>query len=231
MRRATHASSTGVPAAPTMTDAERILSLLLHDLRTPLGVAHGYLRLIRTDKLPGPADRDRALAGTQDALAKLSRLCEDTTRLLGDGPDPAIGHAAAAALVDGVAAALDARGIPVEVAETVEGSVAVGPDLDRCTDAVAALLATRAPRSLGGEARIDATGAELCFACGPAGDGTILEAQASGNRRPFDPWLSAPSIPIVSAHRLLIALGGRAWTSQDGRRITLSVPLLETRNE
>jgi hypothetical protein len=96
---------------------------------------------------------------------------------------------------------------------------------------VASLLATRAPKSLGGEARIAVIGADLCFACGPGGDGTIIEAQASRDERPFDPWQSAPSIPVILAHRTLTALGGRAGTSHDGRRITLSIPLLETRNE
>src|SRR5687767_14130997 len=156
-----------------MTDAERVLSLLLHDLRTPLGVAHGYLRLIRADKLPAPADRERALAGTRDALAKLSRLCDEASRLLADGPVPAAGHAPAAALVNGVVEALDARGIPVEVADAIDGAVAVGPNVDRVIEAVVALLATRAPKSLGGEARIDADAAGLRFACGPAADGTI----------------------------------------------------------
>ena len=230
MRRATHASSIDVPHARTMTDAERILSLLLHDLRTPLGVAHGYLRLIRGDKLPTPADRERALAGTQDALAKLSRLCDDASRLLGSGPDPAAGAAPAAAMVEGVASALETRGIAVEVGDGIDGRIAVGPDLDRTVEAVAALLVTRAPKSLGGEARIDAVDGEVRFSCGPPADGMIIEAQASGNTRPFDPWLSAPSLPVLLAHRVLVALGGRAWTSHDGRRITLSVPL-EKRTE
>jgi hypothetical protein len=230
MRRATHASSVEVPAAPTMNDAERILSLLLHDFRTPLGVAHGYLRMIRADKLPTPADRDRAFAGTQDALTKLSRLCDDASRLLGDGPDPSAGHAAAEDLVEGVVAALDARAIPVEVADGIDGRVAVGPDLSRVVDALAVLLATRAPKSLGGEARIDAAGTDLRFTCGPAGDGTIIEAQASGDEAAFDPWRSSPSLPVVLAHHMLVALGGRAWTSHDGRRLSLSVPL-EKRTE
>jgi hypothetical protein len=207
-----------------MTDAERILSLLLHDLRTPLGVAHGYLRLIRADKLPTPADRDRAFAGTQDALGKLSRLCDEASKLLGGGPDPAAGRAPAEALVDRVVAVLEARDIPVDTPDVLEGGVAVGPDLDRTADALAALLTTRAPKSLGGHARVDAADGELRFACGPPADGTIIEAQAGGERA-FDPWLSAPSLPVIVAHRWVLALGGRIWTSHDGRRLTLSVPL------
>ena len=95
-----------------MTDAERVLAVLIHDVRTPLGVAHGYLRLVRTDKLPSPEDRDRALAGTQDALAKISRLCQDAGGFLED-PRPGAVRAPARQLADRVAAVLAERGVAV----------------------------------------------------------------------------------------------------------------------
>src|SRR4051794_36533258 len=104
-----------------MNDAERVLSLLIHDLRTPLGVAHGYLRLIRADRLPSPEERDRALAGTQDALARISRLCQDAGAFLAD-PEPAAGRVAASGLIERVVAAVRERGIAVHAAGPVEGT-------------------------------------------------------------------------------------------------------------
>ena len=67
-----------------MTDAERVLNLLIHDVRTPLGVAHGYLRLIREQRLTTPDDRERALVSTQQALGRISRLCEEASGFLAE---------------------------------------------------------------------------------------------------------------------------------------------------
>ena len=212
-----------------MSDAERVLSLLIHDLRTPLGVAHGYLRLIRADKLPTPADRDRALAGTQEALGRISRLCADAGAFL-DEAAPATGRAPALELVDRVAAGLDERGIPLDEMASAEGAVPVGISLDRAADAIVTLLASRAQKPLGASARLDVLSNELRFACGPPADGTRLDMDGADGERPFDPWHSAPSIPVVLAHRLVTGLGGRIWTQDGGRRIALALPL-ESRNE
>ena len=131
-----------------MTDAERVLAVLIHDVRTPLGVAHGYLRLVRTDKLPSPEDRDRALAGTQDALAKISRLCQDAGGFLEDPPPGAV-RAPARQLADRVAAVLAERGVAVGDLELPDGSVNVGTSVDRAADAIATLLSLRAGRTPG----------------------------------------------------------------------------------
>ena len=94
-----------------MTDAERVLAVLIHDVRTPLGVAHGYLRLLRGDKLPKPEDRDRALASTQEALAKISRICQDAGLFLEEPPTAAGGRVPASHLIARVTALLAERGI------------------------------------------------------------------------------------------------------------------------
>jgi hypothetical protein len=211
-----------------MSDAERVLSLLIHDLRTPLGVAHGYLRLIRADKLPTAEDRDRALSGTQEALARISRLCADAGAFLDDAP-PATGRAPALELVDRVAAVLDDRGIPLDEADESPGLVAVGTSLDRAAEAIVTLLASRAQKPLGASARIAVAPAELRFMCGPPpGNGTAIDTAGADAGSPFDPWQSAPSLPVVLAHRVVTALGGRIWTLDGGRRIALALPLENT---
>lgn len=58
-----------------------ILHVLAHELRTPVGIAHGYVRLLLEDRLPGEADRRRALEQMQKALARLSDLSHETTAL------------------------------------------------------------------------------------------------------------------------------------------------------
>jgi signal transduction histidine kinase len=206
-----------------MTDAERVLAVLIHDVRTPLGVAHGYLRLIRGDKLPAPEDRDRALAGTQEALAKISRLCQEAGGFLEDVRPGAI-KAPARQLAERVTAALAERGVSVGAAELPEGMVDVGTSVDRAADAIATLLAVRAKRTPGTVAAIDGTPAALRFACGPAGDGAAAPAM-DGDERPFDPWHSTQGLGVPLAHRLVAAIGGRVWTASDGLALALSIPM------
>lgn len=208
-----------------MTDAERVLAVLIHDLRTPLGVAHGYLRLIRGDKLPSADDRDKALASTQDALARISRLCQDAGGFLEDTPGPAAGRASAMELAGRVAAALAERGITVDGRPAVDGSVGVGTSVDRAADAIATLLAIRAGKTAGAVATVHAAPGSLRFACGPA---ESTRAALDEAEQPFDPWRAAPGLGVALAHRLITALGGRVWTTEDGLALALSVPMMES---
>jgi signal transduction histidine kinase len=217
-----------------MTDAERVLAVLIHDVRTPLGVAHGYLRLIRADKLPTAADRDRALAGTQDAIAKVSRLCQDAAAFLDEPPDPAAGRAPASQLSDRVAAALAGRGIAVGERSPLSGSVAVGTSVDRAAEAIATLMAVRAARMPVASTTVEDTGRALRFACGPAGaaapGGATTHPTMDGAERPFDPWQASLGLGVALAHRFVTALGGRVWLAGDGLALALSLPM-ETGNE
>ena len=210
-----------------MTDAERVLSVLIHDLRTPLGVAHGYLRLIRGGKLTAADERDKALASTQEALARISRLCQDASGFLEDTPGAAAGRASATELAGRVGTALADRGIAVDGQSAVGGVVGVGASVDRAADAIATLLAIRAGRSAGVVAMVQETPGELRFACGPAdANHTVL----NGVEQPFDPWRAAPGLSVVLAHRLVTALGGRVWMAGDGLALALSLPIMESGN-
>jgi hypothetical protein len=216
-----------------MTDAERVLAVLIHDVRTPLGVAHGYLRLILADKLPSPAERDRALAGTQDALARISRLCQDAGTFLDEPPDPAAGRAPASQLSDRVASALAERGIATGAWARFPGSVAVGTSLDRAADAIVTLLSARAGRAPGARATVASRPGGLEFACGPAGSGA--GPAIDGHERPFDPWQASLGLGVAVAHRFVTALGGRVWSAEDGLALAMTLPMetgpMETGNE
>jgi hypothetical protein len=206
-----------------MTDAERVLAVLIHDMRTPLGVAHGYLRLVRTDRLPSPEDRDRALAGTQDALAKISRLCQDAGEFL-ENPRPGVVRASARQLAERVAAVLAERGVMVGDLDLPDGSVDVGTSVDRAADAIATLLSVRSRRTPEIVTRIDGTAAALRFACGPAAEGARGPA-LDGEERPFDPWQSSHGLGVALAHRLITTLCGRVWTTESGVALALSMPM------
>ena len=125
-----------------------------------------------------------------------------------------------------MAVLLEERGVPLDEAAEAAGAVAVGTSLDRAAEAIVTLLASRAPTALDATARIVVTPAELQFVCGrPAEGGTLLDTDGPDGEPPFDPWQSAPSLPVVLAHRVVTALGGRIWTLDGGRRIALALPL------
>jgi hypothetical protein len=62
-------------------DINDILHVLAHELRTPVGIAHGYVRLLLEDRLPQETDRRRALEQMQKALGRLSELSQESTAL------------------------------------------------------------------------------------------------------------------------------------------------------
>jgi phospho-acceptor domain-containing protein len=62
-------------------DVSSLLHVLAHELRTPAGIAQGYLRLLLDDRLTEAADRRRAIEQTQKAVARMSELTAESSRL------------------------------------------------------------------------------------------------------------------------------------------------------
>ena len=180
-----------------MTDAERVLNLLIHDLRTPLGVAHGYLRLIREQRLTTPDDRERALASTQQALGRISRLCEDASGFLAEPADAAPVRASTTLLVGRVTAELSQHGVAMAVpAIPGQMTMIVGAGVDRLADAVSTVLRELARNAPDG-VRVEMSGAELRFIA------------ATGSSAPqFDPW-RGHGLAVPLACRLIASVGGR----------------------
>jgi len=58
-----------------------VLHVLAHELRTPVGIAHGYVRLLLEDRLPAESERRRALEQLQKALSRLTDLSHETSAL------------------------------------------------------------------------------------------------------------------------------------------------------
>ena len=68
-----------------MTETERVLQVLIHDARTPIGVALGYLRMLQERRLATDEERDKAIARTLDAIGRLTRLCDQASGFVGGG--------------------------------------------------------------------------------------------------------------------------------------------------
>jgi hypothetical protein len=99
-------------------DINHVLHVLAHELRTPVGIAHGYVRLLLEERLTQESDRRRALEQMQKALGRLSDLSFESTALASwyERDHSTSRRVAARALIDHVA---DANyDVPVTVATT-----------------------------------------------------------------------------------------------------------------
>ena len=70
----------------------QVLNTVAHEIRTPLAVSQGYLKLYLDGRLTTPDDQQRALKRTRDALGLIATLCADMNRVstLSDTPEPAL---------------------------------------------------------------------------------------------------------------------------------------------
>jgi light-regulated signal transduction histidine kinase (bacteriophytochrome) len=205
-----------------MTDAERVLQVLIHDVRTPIGVAQGYVRLLQEQRLGTADEQERALARTMDALGRIARLCNDASEFLAIDGSPTNARAAATALAANVEARVSAWEFRVERTDIDPAArVCVGADADRLAEAVGLLLATvrqgadAPPPAL----RIDTTVSELRFVA--AGNGhppKVNDAPVTA----FDAWKNR-GLAVPLACRTVDRASGRV--SCAGPALVIAFPL------
>jgi signal transduction histidine kinase len=70
----------------------QVLNTVAHEIRTPLAVSQGYLKLYLDGRLTSAEDQRRALQQTRDALGTLATLCADINKVsaLSETPSPAL---------------------------------------------------------------------------------------------------------------------------------------------
>ena len=190
---------------------ERLIQLFLHDLRSPLGVAQGYLSLLSGQTLT-PEDRLRALRSMTDAIARITGLVDDVTTVLAEhDPQGLQGLINAAILCERVAAEAARRGMNVASRDACDtGRVRVGTSIDSLSEAITVMLSPteRARRASPGPLNlaISNSGSELGF--------RIAEVGAAHPREPefvtFDP-VAIGSVEHLRAHQHISLLGGRVW--------------------
>jgi hypothetical protein len=209
-------------------DTAKALDLLIHDLRAPLSVAHGYLRLLKENRLSSAEERDRALGQTIDALTRMSCLCSDASAYA----NPAVSTTLPAA-------STSLSQFTGDVRRACESSCAAGFALDllsggarsiratslqRLAEALAVILC--ATKRAAGNVPVAVTASvvddEARFLMGGEEDRTRLATQAAT----FDPWRGGHTIALPLACRTVAEAGGRIWTLADVRgAIGLALPL------
>jgi hypothetical protein len=192
-------------------DIERLMHLLMHDVRSPLGVAQGYISLLNGQALSAE-DRVRALRGVTDAIARISALVDDVATLLTpDMTEGSWGFVDAGLLCERVSAEAGRRGMHVASRDVCDGvKVRVGTSVDRLSEAITIVLSPSErprrepvkPATLG----ITRDERELGFRVGP-----------SNSIHPRSPELVAfdpdtiGTVEHLKAHRHIALLHGCVW--------------------
>jgi signal transduction histidine kinase len=212
---------------PRDQEIGKALNLLIHDLRAPLGMALGYLRLITEHRLTSADEQDRALAQSLEALGRMSRLCSDASAFLAacEAQEPAaIAVVPAGDLAARVTEALQPLELICAPWDLPAQAVKV-PGTGSVPSAVATILGT-VRRSAGHagsvkvSAHADAT--HLTFLAGTEAQRTSLMADS---RTPVDPWRGGHGLALPLACLQVAQIGGSVWTTSAARpAVGVSLP-------
>jgi hypothetical protein len=199
-----------------MSELDRVLSRLLHDLRSPMGVASGYLRLVRDGQLGSADDVTRAIGKAQDALRAMAGVCGDATAWLDFEPASAARNVAVDRFLARVATHAATRlALPAGGPSTL--TLTFGEDRVAAS-VVDLLVAVSAPSQAPCAAGLD--GGTLWFAVQAP-----VTAEGGAAVPAFDPW-RLPGFAAPLAHRAIVQAGGRCGVVVDpGQRVRIEFTL------
>jgi hypothetical protein len=92
----------------------QVLNTVAHEIRTPLAVSQGYLKLYLDGRLTNAEDQRRAFQQTREALGTLATLCNDMSKVsaLSEKPSPALlERVATAQFVERLKGATEVEGV------------------------------------------------------------------------------------------------------------------------
>ena len=205
----------------------KVLSLSVHEFRTPITVVAGYIRMLLKDRA-GPLNDNqrRLLEEAEKSCGRLSALLAEVSELsnLEGGTAPLnAGPVDVAALLKNAVETLPPlpdREVPVTL-QVGTGGVPFHGDPARLTQAFAAVIAALRRELIGEEGLIvrghDADGAYEVLIGDPE---TIaaLEQEATGGRGVFDEWRGGVGLSLAVARRIFNAHGATIAAAPDGRK-------------
>jgi signal transduction histidine kinase len=201
----------------------RAMSLAVHELRTPVTVVSGYLRmLLREQAGPLNEKQKKMLEEAERSCARIGTLVGEMSELgkleAGDAPLAAQPIDLAALLVE-LASGMhegDDRGVRVETRGTTEPVMVTG-DRTRLATALRALIHA-AVRERGEPGvivvecsiRTDTTPASALVTIGDEATGRAL-ADAAGTKPTFDEWRGGLGLALPIGRRVIERQGGTVW--------------------
>jgi K+-sensing histidine kinase KdpD len=205
----------------------KVLSLSVHEFRTPMTVVSGYIRMLLKDRAGALTDQQRRL------LEEAEKACGRLSALLAEVSDVSNLEAGTAPFnrsttdlrtvlreAVGQLPPLPDREVPVKV-ETGDGPAPIQGDPVRLAQALGSIVAALR-RELVGEdpllVRERAGGGGHEILIGDPGTIAALEAEAEGSRGTFDEWRGGVGLSLLVARRILSAHGAALYAAPDGRK-------------
>ncbi|MEQ1573918.1 MAG: hypothetical protein ABL993_06685 [Vicinamibacterales bacterium] len=207
-------------------DSQKVLDLFLHELRSPVSVAQGYLRLLVEDRLKDPCDRERALAQSLEALGRIGSLCGSADEYLNVLSPVELLHYPASELVATLQSKCQEEAFTVSVPIAhIRGDVGSLP-VEQATTAIIAVLraALRSDPVLAQAVHVGIHGTDLLLT---TGDEAVREQLvAPAGRGAFDQWRGGTGLRVPLALKLLAHTPLRIWAlSENSGAIAIAMPL------
>ena len=203
----------------------RALSLAVHELRTPITVASGYLRMLLREQAGPVTEKQRKMMEEADkSCARIGTLIAEMSELgkleAGEVTVPRVAFDLAALIAE-LAGSMhegEDRGVRLDVRAT--GPVVVAGDRPRLAAALTALMHA-ALRERGEPGVIVVNCATLpdtkqSWAIVTIGDETVtgsLVAAARAMPPPFDEWRGGLGLALPVGRRVIEAHGGALWSA------------------
>jgi len=209
----------------------KLLSLTVHEFRTPMTVVAGYIRMLLKDRAGPLSDQQRRLLEeAEKSCTRLSALVAEVSELsnleagtMAFNRQPADLRVLLRGAVDQLPELPD-RTVSVNL-ETADQPAPLRADAPRLQHALASVLAAlRREIVLSDQMLVrqrpakadDATGYEIVM-----GDDATIEAleQARPADLPvFDEWRGGSGLSLAVARRVIAAHGGRVWSAPEGHK-------------
>ena len=204
-------------------DIGDILHVLAHELRTPIGIAHGYVRLLLEDRLPQESDRRRALEQMQRALGRLSELSQESSELATwfEQDREKGGVVPARNVLEQVADAHYDAPVTVDASTVSDGACIRTSDSSLLARAIVGIVRATARELRGLDCAVLATtdATSLVVLVGPEDRLTALGAGRTGpEASPFAVERGGLGLSLVHAAIVLDAHGAERWTLNGSRQ-------------
>ena len=190
-----------------MTDLDRVLEAVLHDVRSPLAAATGYLRLLREGRVAAGSESEHVIAHAQASLEAIATLCTNAEAWRPTAGDTREALLRAQRMADDLAAAVAAHDVSVEdAAVSSDATVKVlGHWPELCLVLGNALAQLVRPRQSDAAGFVTITTDSRVFRV----SATLPSLRGGIARSTFDPWVY-PGL-TVAAGLHVVGLGGGRW--------------------
>lgn len=211
--------------ASELTVLPRALSLAVHELRTPITVASGYLRMLLREQAGPISDKQRKMLEEADkSCARIGTLIAEMSELgkleAGEVTVPSVPFDLAALIVELASSMREGedRGVRLDVRAT--GSIMVSGDRTRLAAALRALMhAALRERGEPGVIVVECStlpDTTQTWAIVTIGDETVTPSLAGAARAPlpaFDEWRGGLGVALPIGRRVIEAHGGALWSA------------------